>query len=166
MSLARGYRREIEGLPMRGGGIKDRIKNTALSVGGKLLKIGSKTLSKKLTKLTKKDSDNPVAQVAGTVMDTSDKPVTVVNKDAQPVAIQKPAPALPPPPEPNMTKAPEVNLVTAKAKAESAQKTDTIQVQKYISGTAKRRAKRRMGGNLGNTGVKRRRKVISLFINQ
>ena len=47
MSLARGYRREIEGLPMRGGGIKDKIKNTALSVGGKLLKIGSKTLAKK-----------------------------------------------------------------------------------------------------------------------
>ena len=41
---------------MRGGGIKDKIKNTALSVGGKLLKIGSKTLAKKL-----KDSDNPVA---------------------------------------------------------------------------------------------------------
>ena len=99
MSLARGYRREIEGLPMRGGGIKDKIKNTALSVGGKLLKIGSKTLAKK-------DSDNPVAQVASTVMDTSDKPVIVVNKDAQPVAIQKPAPALPPPPEPKMTKAP------------------------------------------------------------
>ena len=39
---------------MRGGGIQDRIKNTALSVGGKLLKIGSKTLAKKL-----KDSDNP-----------------------------------------------------------------------------------------------------------
>ena len=109
MSLARGYRREIEGLPMRGGGIKDKIKNTALSVGGKLLKIGSKTLAKKL-----KDSDNPVAQVASTVMDTSDKPVIVVNKDAQPVAIQKPAAALPPPPEPNMTKAPEVNPVTAK----------------------------------------------------
>ena len=33
---------------MRGGGIKDKIKNTALSVGGKLLKIGSKTLAKKL----------------------------------------------------------------------------------------------------------------------
>ena len=80
MSLARGYRREIEGLPMRGGGIKDKIKNTALSVGGKLLKIGSKTLAKKL-----KDSDNPVAQVASTVMDTSDKPVIVVNKDVQPV---------------------------------------------------------------------------------
>ena len=48
MSLARGYRREIEGLPMRGGGIKDKIKNTALSVGGKLLKIGSKTLAKKI----------------------------------------------------------------------------------------------------------------------
>ena len=95
-------------------------------MGGKLLKIGSKTLGKKL-----KDSDNPVAQVASTVMDTSDKPVIVVNMDAQPVAIQKPAPALPPPPEPKMTKAPEVNPVTAKAKAESAQKTDTIQVQKY-----------------------------------
>ena len=54
MSLARGYRREIEGLPMRGGGIKDKIKNTALSVGGKLLKIGSKTLAKKL-----KDSEQP-----------------------------------------------------------------------------------------------------------
>ena len=158
MSLARGYRREIEGLPMRGGGIKDRIKNTALSVGGKLLKIGSKTLAKKL-----KDSDNPVAQVASTVMDTSDKPVIVVNKDAQPVAIQKPAPALPPPPEPNMTKAPEVNPVTAKAKAESAQKTDTIQDR---HNTAKRRVKRRRGGHLGNTGVKRRRKVTSLFINQ
>ena len=86
---------------MRGGSIKDRIKNTALSVGGKLLKIGSKTLAKKL-----KDSDNPMAQVASTVMDTSDKPVIVVNKDVQPVAIQKPAPAFPPPPEPNMTKAP------------------------------------------------------------
>ena len=85
MSLARGYRREIEGLPMRGGGIKDKIKKTALSVGGKLLKIGSKTLAKKL-----KDSHNPVAQVASTVMDTSDKPVIVVNKDAQPVATQKP----------------------------------------------------------------------------
>ena len=101
MSLARGYRREIEGLPMRGGAIKDR-KNTALSVGGKLLHIliGSNTLAKKL------DSDNPVAQVGDTVMDTSDKPVIVVNKDKQPVAIQKPAPALPPPPEQNMTKAP------------------------------------------------------------
>ena len=76
MSLARGYRREIEGLPMRGGGIKDRIKNTALSVGGMLLNIGSNTLAKK------------------------------------------------------------------------------------------RRVKRRRGGNLGNTGVKRRRKVTSLFINQ
>ena len=65
-----------------------------MSVGGKLLKIGSKTLAKKL-----KDSDNPVALVASTVMDTSDKPVIVVNKDAQPVAIQKPDPALPPPPE-------------------------------------------------------------------
>ena len=159
MSLARGYRREIEGLPMRGGGIKDKIKNTALSVGGKLLKIGSKTLAKKL-----KDSDNPVAQVASTVMDTSDKPVIVVNKDAHPVAIQKPAPALPPPPEPKITKAPEVNPVTAKAK--SAQKTDTIQVQKYMNGTAKRRVKRRREGHLGNTGVKRRRKVTSLFINQ
>ena len=135
---------------MRGGGIKDRIKNTALSVGGKLLKIGSKTLAKKL-----KDSDNPMAQVASTV-----------NKDVQPVAIQKPAPALPPPPEPNMTKAPEVNPVTAKVKAESAQKTDTIQVQKYMNGIAKRRVKRRRGGHLGNTGVKRRRKVTSLFINQ
>ena len=70
---------------MRGGAIKDRIKNTALSMGGKLLKIGSKTLAKKL-----KDSDNPVAQVSGTVMDTSDKSVTVVNKDEQPVSIQKP----------------------------------------------------------------------------
>ena len=140
MSLARGYRREIEGLPMRGGGIKNKIKNTALSVGGKLLKIGSKTLAKKL-----KDSDNPVAQVASTVMDTSDKPVIVVNKDVQPVAIQKPAAALPPPPEPNMTKAPEVNPVTAKVKAESAQKTDTIQVQKYMNGPAKRRIKRRRG---------------------
>ena len=161
MSLARGYRREIEGLPMRGGAIKDR-KNTALSVGGKLLNIGSNTLAKKL-----KDSDNPVAQVANTVMDTSDKPVIVVNKDKQPVAIQKPAPALPPPPEQNMTKAPQVNPVTAKVKDESAQKTDTIQVQKYMNGTAKRRVKRRRGGNLGNTGVKRRRKVTSsLFINQ
>ena len=159
MSLARGYRREIEGLPMRGGGIKDRIKNTALSVGGKLLKIGSKTLAKKL-----KDSDNPVSQVVCTLMDTSDKPVTVVNKDAQPVAIQKPD--LPPPPEPNMTKAIEVNPVTAKVKAESAQKTDTIQVQKYMNGTAKKRVKRCRGGHLGNTGVKRRRKVTSLFINQ
>ena len=100
MSLARGYRTEIEGLPMRGGAIKDR-KNTALSVGGKLLNIGSNTLAKKL-----KDSDNPVAQVDDTVMDTSDKPVIVVNNDKQPVAIQKPAPALPPPPEQNMTKPP------------------------------------------------------------
>ena len=140
MSLARGYRREIEGLPTRGGGIKDKIKNTALSVGGKLLKIGSKTLAKKL-----KGLDNPVAQVASTVMDTSDKPVIVVNKDAHPVAIQKPAPVLPPPPEPKMTKAPEVNPVTAKAKAESAQKTDTIQVQKYMNGTAKRRVKKTQG---------------------
>ena len=144
---------------MRGGGIKDRIKNTALSVGGKLLIIGTKTLAKKL-----KDSDNPMDQVASTVMDTSDKPVIVVNKDAQNVAIQKPA--LPPPPEPNMAKAPEVNPVTAKVKAESAQKSDTIQVQKYINGTAKRRVKRRRGGHLANTGVKRRRKVTSLFINQ
>ena len=160
MSLARGYRREIEGLPMRGGAIKDR-KNTALSVGGKLLNIGSNTLAKKL-----KDSDNPVAQVGDTVMDTSDKPMIVVNNDKQPVAIQKPAPALPPPPEQNMTKAPQVNPVTAKVKDESAQKTDTIQVQKYMNGTAKRRVKRRRGGNLGNTGVKRRRKVTSLFINQ
>ena len=100
MSLTRGYRREIEGLPMRGGAIKDR-KNTALSVEGKLLNIGSNTLAKKL-----KDSDNPVAQVGDTVMDTSDKSVIVVNKDKQPVAIQKPAPALPPPPEQNMTNAP------------------------------------------------------------
>ena len=161
MSLARGYRTEIEGLPMRGGAIKDR-KNTALSVGGKLLNIGSNTLAKKL-----KDSDNPVAQVDDTVMDTSDKPVIVVNNDKQPVAIQKPAPALPPPPEQNMTKPPpQVNPVTAKVKDESAQKTDTIQVQKYMNGTAKRRVKRRRGGNLGNTGVKRRRKVTSLFINQ
>ena len=160
MSLARGYRREIEGLPMRGGAIKDR-KNTALSVGGKLLNIGSNTLAKKL-----KDSDNTVAQVGDTVMDTSDKPVIVVNKDKQPVAVQKPAPDLPPPPEQNMTKAPQVNPVTAKVKDESAQKTDTIQVQKYMNGTAKRTVKRRRGGNLGNTGVKRRRKVTSLFINQ
>ena len=145
---------------MRDGAIKDR-KNTALSVGGKLLNTGSNTLAKKL-----KDSDNPVAQVGDTVMDTSEKPVIVVNKDKQPVAIQKPAPALPPPPEQNMTKAPQVNPVTAKVKDESAQKTDTIQVQKYMNGTAKRRVKRRRGGNLGNTGVKRRRKVTSLFINQ
>ena len=161
MSLARGYRREIEGLPMRGGGIKDKIKNTALSVGGKLLKIGSKTLAKKL-----KDSDNPVAQVASTVMDTSDKPVIVVNKDVQPVAIQKPAAALPPPPEPNMTKAPEVNPVTAKVKAESAQKTDTIPSSEIYEWSSQKEDKRRRGGNLGNTGVKRRRKVTSLFINQ
>ena len=80
MSLARGYRREVEGLPMRGGGIKDRIKNTALSVGGKLLKIGSKTLTKKLNY-----SDNPVAQEASTVRNTSDKPVILVNKNVQPV---------------------------------------------------------------------------------
>ena len=39
-------------------------------------------------------------------MDTSDKPVIVVNKDVQPVAIQKPAAALPPPPEPNRLKPP------------------------------------------------------------
>ena len=109
-------------------------------MGGKLLKIGSKTLAKKL-----KDLDNPVAQVASTVMDTSDKPVIVVNKDAQPVAIQKPAPALPPTPEPNMTKAPKVNPVTAKAKAETAQKTDTIHVQKYMNGTAKMRVKKKQG---------------------
>ena len=140
MSLARGYRREIEGLPMRGGGIKDKIKNTALSVGGKLLKIGSKTLAKKL-----KDSDNPVAQVASTVMDTSDKPVIVVNKDVQPVAIQKPAAALPPPPEPNMTKAPEVNPVTAKVKAESAQKTDTIQVSEIYEWSSQKEDKKTQG---------------------
>ena len=145
---------------MRGGAIKDR-KNTALSVGGKLLNIGSNTWLKKL-----KDSDNPVAQVGDTVMDTSDKPLIVVNKDEQPVAIQKPAPALPPPPGQNMTKAPQVNPVTAKVKDESAQMTDTVQFQKYMNGTAKRRVKRRRGGNLGNTGVKRRRKVTSLFINQ
>ena len=132
-------------------------------MGGKRLNIGSNTLAKKL-----KDSDNLVSQVGDTVMDTSDTPVIVVNKDKQPVAIQKPAPALPPPPEQNMTKAPQVNPVTAKVKDESSQKTktDTIQVQKYMNGTAKRRVKRRRGGNLGNTGVKRRRKVTSLFINQ
>ena len=124
MSLA--SEEKIEGLPMRGGGIKDRIKNTALSVGGKLLKIGSKTLAKKL-----KESDNPVAQMASTVMDTSDKPVVVVNKDVQPVAIQKPAATLPPLPEPNMTNIPEVNPVTAKVKAEEGKKTQGRSFRQY-----------------------------------
>ena len=154
MSLARGYRREIEGLPMRGGGIKDRIKNTVLLVGGKLLKIGSKTLAKKL-----KDSDNPVSQVAGTVMDTSDKPVTVVNKDAQLVVIQKAATALAPPPEPNMTKAPEGKSSNC---SEDRHNTSSEIYEWY----SQKRVKRHREGHLGNTGVKRRRKVTSLFINQ
>ena len=51
-------------------------------------------------------------------MDTSEKPVNVANKDAQPVAIQKPT-ALPL--ETIMTKAPQVNPVTAQAKVESDQ---------------------------------------------
>ena len=51
------------------------------------------------------DDQEDTVDTVGRVMDSSDKPVTVVNKDAQPVAIQKPAPALPPPPEPDMTKA-------------------------------------------------------------
>ena len=107
-----------------------------IPVGGVLFKKGSKHLAQKL-----KDSDNPMAQLAGTVIDvageeigdaitvpmeTSEKPVTLVNKDAQPLAVQKPA--APPPPEPIMTKAPPVNPVTAKTKVDSDQKTDNVQV--------------------------------------
>ena len=96
-----------------------------------------------------------MAQVTGTVMDftgegignaimvpmeTSEKPVTLVNKDAQPLTIQKPA--APPPPEPIITKAPPVNPVTAKTKVDSDQKTDNVQGQRFIQ-SAKRQARSR-----------------------
>ena len=119
-----------------------------------------------------------MAQVAGTVMDvtgevlgdaimvpmeTSEKPVTLVNKDAQPLAIQKPAP---PTPEPIMTKAAPVNPVTAKMKVDSDQKTDNIQVQMFIqSGATKRQACRCRGGNISGSKCKRKT-VTSILINQ
>ena len=185
--LARGIKRQNEGLPVRGEGLRDRVKNAFVNIGGVLLKKGTRHVAEQL-----KNSKNPVAKVTGTVLDVAGhgvgtameekrveeamdtqpapvKPAVVVNKQKDPVAVEAPAPAIPPPSEPNLAKPPPVNRASTKAKSEDIRagdptippvKAEPASIPQSRKQKAKQR-KRKRGKGLG--GGKACKRVKSLF---
>ena len=184
--LARGIRRQIEGLPVRGEGLRDRLKNVMVSVGRVLLQKGTKHVADQL-----KYSKNPIAKVTGTVLDVTGhgvgtamqekrveeamdtqpapvKPAVVVNKQKEPVAVEAPARAIPPPSDPNLAKPPPVNRASTKAKSEDIRAGDpTIPPVKdktaSISESKKQRAKQRKRKRGKGHGGQACKRVKSLF---
>ena len=156
--LARGYKRQLAGLPVRGEGVREKITNVFKKVGGVLLKKGSKHLAKTLKK-----SDNPIAKVSGTVigvagegvgdaladtdnkaivpMDTTEKPVNITNTKNQPIAVKAPQEAIPPQPDPILATPAPVNPVNAQSKTESIHKGNPTVPPVVVSSPKRKKSK-------------------------
>ena len=181
--LARGIKRQNEGLPVRGEGIRDRLKNVFVNVGGVLLKKGTKHVAEQLKK-----SKNPVAQVTGHVIDVTGhgvgtamqeqrgeeamdtRPAVVLNNKKEPVAVEAPAPPVPTPSEPNLAKPPPVNRASTKAKSEDIQAgnptiqpvpSQPVSIPEQVESQKKKAGRRKRKRGKGRTVCSKR--IKSLF---
>ena len=87
-NVSQGIRRQVDGLPVRGEGLRDRMKNVMIKVGWVLLKKGTKHVADQL-----KTSNIPIAKVTGTVLDVTGESVGNVMQQKR-VALHENSPLL------------------------------------------------------------------------